>query len=262
MLCFSGGDMQYRVRMVVAYDGTDFLGWQTQPRGKTIARTLEETFSAVFKQRISLLGASRTDAGVHALGQVVLGRTDFCIDPERMRFAWNSSLPRDIIIRSLEFVDERFHPFHDVEAKTYYYHFFLRPPLPHVARYGWHFYYMNAVRFDLLERCLKLYEGTHDFSSFCTLETDNPQEAVRTIFSVRLSKINKWGMGRIAVVGKSFVRFQIRRMVGAAFDVARRPGWTEQTIVQMLAKPDPQQELFRAEASGLCLRKIVYSAGR
>lgn len=250
--------MQHRIRFVVAYDGTDFLGWQVQPRGKTVAGVLEETFFKVFKKRVSLLGASRTDAGVHALGQVVLGRTDLCIDAERMRNAWNGLLPRSIVIRLLEFVDERFHPFHGVESKTYYYHFFLKSPLPHVARYGWDFPYIKDVRFDVLEKCLKLYEGTHDFTSFCTRETDDPEEAVRTVFSVSLSKISRWNIGRITVVGKSFVRFQIRRMIGAAFDVARRPGWSSDTIVQMLEYPNVQQELLRAEGHGLCLRKIIY----
>lgn len=252
------GFMQYRIRMVVAYDGFDFLGWQVQPRGKTVAGELEETFFAVFKKKISLLGASRTDSGVHALGQVVLGRTELGIEPEKMRVAWNNSLPLSIVIRSLEVAPEDFHPFHGVDFKTYYYHFFLKPPLPHVARYGWQFPYVRDVRFDVFERCLKLYEGTHDFTSFCTLETGVPDEAVRTVHSVSLTRLPRFNAGRITVVGKSFVRFQIRRMIGAAFDVARRPGWTEKTIAEMLANPDPQQELIRAEAHGLCLRKIVY----
>ena len=250
--------MLYRIKFVVAYDGTDFSGWQVQPNDMTIAGVLEETFFKVFRTRVSVLGASRTDAGVHALGQVALGRTDLNIDPERMRVAWNALLPYSILIRSLEYVQDQFHPFHGVDAKTYYYHFFLRQPFPHVARFGWDFQYIKNVDFPLLERCLKLYEGTHDFSSFCTLETGAPDEAVRTIYSIKMTKIASWGMGRIAVTGKSFVRFQIRRMIGAAFDVARRAGWTEQTIASMLSCPDPQQELAKAAARGLCLRKIMY----
>ncbi len=105
---------------------------------------------------------------------------------------------------------------------------------------------------------MALFEGTHDFGSFCTVETGLPEETIRTMYSVKLNLMHRLGMGRITVTGKAFARFQIRRMVGAAMDVARRPGWTEATIAHMLAHPNPRQELIKADASGLCLRKIMY----
>lgn len=251
------GGMQ-RIQLVVAYDGTDFAGWQVQARDITVAGTLENTFSRVFGEDISILGASRTDAGVHALGQVAVFKTNMNVDLGRMKHAWNAALPPAIVIRSLTVAPDTFHPFHNVEFKRYYYHFFLRRPLPIVARFGWHFRYLDQVDFGRLDRCLRLYEGTHDFGSFCTVETGLPDETIRTIHSVKLRLFKKWGVGQIAVTGEAFARFQIRRMVGAAFDVARRPGWSEQTIAHMLAHPDPRQALIKAEGQGLCLRKISY----
>ncbi len=115
-----------RIKLVIAYDGTDFSGWQIQLNDVTIAGTLERTFHAVFGEKISILGASRTDAGVHALGQVAVFRTSVAVDIERMRYAWNAALPKSIFIRSAELAGEVFHPFHRVDAKTYYYHFFLK----------------------------------------------------------------------------------------------------------------------------------------
>ena len=123
-----------RIKIIIAYDGTDFFGWQIQPKDVTIAGTLEDSFLRVFGEKISILGASRTDSGVHALGQVAVFRTNLLIDLDRMRYAWNASLPPAIFIRSVELASEDFHPFHGVDAKTYDFHFFLGRPLPHVAR--------------------------------------------------------------------------------------------------------------------------------
>lgn len=247
-----------RIKLIIAYDGTDFSGWQVQPCDVTIAGVLEKTFHRVFGENVSILGASRTDAGVHALGQVAVFKTTVPVDLDRMKYAWNAILPSSLHIRSLELAEDGFHPFHNVDFKIYYYHFFLGRPLPIVARFGWNYRYIDQVDFGRLGRCLALFEGTHDFGSFCTVETGLPDETIRTIYSVKLNLFRRWGVGQIAVIGKAFARFQVRRMVGAAFDVARRPGWTEQTIAHMLANPNPRQELIKADGKGLCLRKIVY----
>lgn len=251
-----------RIKLLIAYDGTDFSGWQIQPKDETVVGLLQKTFQRVFGEEISILGASRTDAGVHALGQVAVFRTRLLIDLDRMRCAWNAALPKSIFIRAAEIASDDFHPFHNVDAKTYYYHFFLARPLPHLARFGWNYQYINQVDFSKLSRCLSLFEGTHDFGSFCTVETGLPEETIRTIYSMKLHVMRRFGMGRIVVTGKAFARFMIRRMVGAAMDVARRPEWTEETIAHMLANPNPRQELVKADGSGLCLRKIMYGPER
>jgi len=247
-----------RIKLLIAYDGTDFSGWQIQPKDETVVGLLQKTFYSVFGEEISILGASRTDAGVHALGQVAVFRTRLLLDLDKMRYAWNAALPKSIFIRSAELAVDDFHPFHNVDAKIYYYHFFLGRPLPHVARFGWNYRYISQVDFIKLSRCLSLFEGTHDFASFCTIETGLPEETVRTIYSMKLDIMRRFGMGRIVVVGKAFARFMIRRMVGAALDVARRSEWSEQTIAHMLAHPNPRQELIKADGTGLCLRKIIY----
>jgi len=247
-----------KIKMVVAYNGTEFLGWQVQLDDRTVAGTLERVYRTVFGEQVSILGASRTDAGVHALGQVAVFKTALLIDLNRMRLAWNASLPKSISIRSLIEADDDFHPFSEVVSKTYYYHVFMGRPLPFVADFGWQYQYARSLRLDVLEKSLKSFIGTHDFGSFCTVDPDEKQDTVRTIYGVNLRKISRFGILQVAVMGKSFVRFQIRRMVGAAFDVARRDGWSSDVITQMLNNPNPIQNLVKAPGSGLCLRKIIY----
>lgn len=107
-----------KYKIIVAYDGTDFHGWQIQPRDITVTSCLQKTYKHVFGQEISVFGASRTDSGVHALGQVAQFHTDLDIPEEKMREAWNRSLPSSIVIRSLQKVSQDFHPCANVLQKT------------------------------------------------------------------------------------------------------------------------------------------------
>src|SRR5579863_8405368 len=117
-------------KLVVSYDGSVYSGWQAQTEKPSVAQAMNNVFKRVFKKEVKVLGASRTDAGVHALGQVVRIKTDLDISPDTLRWAWNNGLPEDIAIRSLELVNDSFNPFCNVEQKTYYYHFFLERPSP------------------------------------------------------------------------------------------------------------------------------------
>ena len=124
-------------KIVIAYDGTDFYGWQIQPDRLSVTNVLVNTFFTVFGRSIKITGASRTDAGVHALGQVASFSTDLNIDPKRMAHAWTGLLPTSILIRKIEVVKQTFNPRAFVKQKTYYYHFFLRRPLPFIYPYGY-----------------------------------------------------------------------------------------------------------------------------
>lgn len=243
-------------KMIVAYDGTDYNGWQIQPTAKTVSGTMQSVFSRIFKQTISLFGASRTDTGVHALGQVVRARTSICVKPEEIMRAMNKSLPRDIIIRSIEQVDASFNPCANVYEKTYWYTLFLKRPLPMASRYGWHYPFIDKVDFEKFEKILKLYEGTHDVASFCKQEDE--KSTIRTINKIHMIKNMRFGAVHIAIQGPSFMRFQIRRMIGYALDVAQQQTKSIDYIKDMLNNPNSQQTLTKAEGSGLCLRKVVY----
>ena len=243
-------------RLVVAYDGTDFKGWQVQKDAETIAATLQNSFQRLFNSEAIILGASRTDTGVHAIGQVVRLRTPLDLDSQRLCDAWQDALPPSILIRSLEKVDESFHPHHGVVSKTYWYHLFLQRPLPFVARYGWLYPFRDSVDWDLFEKCLQEYVGEHDFGSFCSVGSE--EKTIRTIDAIHLKPLRRFNTLRIAIHGKGFARFQIRRMVGYALDVARRPDLSLSYLQSLLENPDPRQKLGKAAAEGLVLRKIAY----
>lgn len=244
-------------KLILAYDGTDFYGWQRQPTAITITSCLENTFLKVFNTKIAIVGASRTDTNVHALGQVATFHADINIPLATLQTAWNNMLPKSIHIRSLEQVPEIFHPQKNVRQKTYYYHLFLTRPLPIIARYGWHYEFIHMVDIQKFTQALACYQGEHDFKSFCKVEDE--KTTVRTIDAISLEKIARFNTLRITIKGKSFLRFQIRRMIGYALDVARRPDLPVSYIQDMLEKPNAQQTLTKADGCGLCLRKVSYN---
>src|SRR5260221_4370762 len=204
-------------KLVIAYDGTDYFGWQDQPEKPSIAASLNKAFAKVFKSEIKVLGASRTDAGVHALGQVARIKTDLAITPEKLKWAWNNALPADIAIRSLELVEDSFNPFCNVAQKIYHYHFFVERPLPFVQRYG--YFYPYKIDFDILKESLQFFVGTHDFCAFKSSE-DTRENTVRTIDAITIDYLPRYKAYRITVKGQKFLRHMIRRIVGASLAVA------------------------------------------
>jgi tRNA pseudouridine38-40 synthase len=244
-------------KITVAYDGTDFHGWQVQPKAVTIASQMQKSFQTAFKCQVNMLGASRTDAGVHAIGQIASCQTKLDIEPEKISDAWNNSLPKSISISSIEkFERESFFPLRNVEQKTYIYHIFLKRPLPLIARYGWYWKFINQVDIEKFQKTLKLFLGTHDFRSFIKLEKE--KKTVRTIDAIRVRKIESIDALQVIIKGQSFLRFQIRRMIGAALDIAHQPTTSSNHIIEMLKNPNPQQAFAKAEAGGLCLYSIRY----
>lgn len=247
--------MTKKYKIIVAYDGTGYAGWQRQLAERTIMGDLEKAYRAVFGHEIHLLGASRTDAGVHARGQVAVFETPLEIDLHKMLVAWNGKLPAGITIRSIEpCAVSNFNPRYHVAEKIYHYNFFLEHPLPFYERYGWHV--RHKVDLEKLRECLQVFVGKHDFSSFATLDgTKNP---VRTIHEISLSFDENTRMHTITIKGPTFLRFMIRRIVGACIDTASRADISASFLAQVLAEKNPRQRLFCAPAQGLILDSIRY----
>jgi tRNA pseudouridine38-40 synthase len=247
--------MTMRYVLLISYDGTDYHGWQFQQHCQSVSGRMREAFHDAFKRDAALLGASRTDAGVHALGQVAHVDADLDLDATVLMKAWNGRLPRDIIIRDLVKSTQDFHALKNVQEKVYHYHFFLERPLPFIARYG--MVCKIPVEREKLEAALQVFVGTHDFRSFCT--GDEQETTIRTIDSIELIYLKRFKTFRIEVRGKSFLRYMIRRIVGAALDCAMRPTQTVADIQFALEEKNPQQQLPTAPPEGLLLRKITYT---
>lgn len=251
-----------RYKIVVAYDGTDFCGWAPQPEMVSVTQVMQDVYYAVFRERIALVGASRTDAGVHALGQVARFHSCINVDIATMRNAWNARLPATIVIRSLEYAADDFHPHHAIQYKTYYYHFFLTRPLPFFQRYG--AYFPGAFDMNRLCETLQLFVGIHDFTAFSTGNPigDNP---LCTLDSIEVKYIKSFGVWRISITGDRFLRHMVRRIVGAAFTCAQKKD--SLSVAEAVAEvkhtfvtKNTNNCLLNAPAKGLLLYKVCYKS--
>ena len=244
-------------KITLSYDGTDFYGWQWQPTKISINSVMRKTFARIFKLKDEdfwLVGASRTDAGVHAHGQVVRLRTPIYVLPNKLQQIWNDSLPSSVHITHVQEIDDRFHPQHNIAYKIYTYRLFTQRPPIMVQRFGW--YVHKMIDFEKLGLALQLFVGTHDFVAFCK-EPQLDRPTVLTIDSITLEKCGLTGAYIIQVQGKSFLRHMIRRIVGASV-------WSSMydlsvdVITTALATKKLDQTLPTAPAKGLCLEKIEY----
>jgi len=246
--------MGQRFVMTVSYDGTNYCGWQRQNQQPTVAGVLEQTFFKTFGQEITVIGVSRTDAGVHARGQVATFVTEVSLDVHKIKFAWNNQLPATVLILSLAPVSYSYNPFLHVEKKIYLYTIFLQRPLPFVCRYGW-YVHMPLAQKDLQE-ALSLFVGTHDFRSFSTGD-ERGEDTVRTIDSIVVEQVAEGTELRVIVTGQKFLRHMIRRIIGAAVDVVVKQISLD-VLKKALLEKNAHQQFFNAPPQGLVLYSIEY----
>lgn len=245
-----------KYKLILAYDGTHYTGWQVQPGLKTVEGTLRAAFCKIFKRDLSVLAASRTDAGVHALGNVVRIEADIVVEPQKLMYALNNILPADIVVKTA-FNADNFHPFYNLAWKEYHYHIFTQRPLPFFQRYGW--FVQLPIDYTKLEKVLRLYSGTYNFSQFCSTD-DMREDKVRTIDAVYLSNSTLFpGAQSIVVRGKNFLHTMVRRMVGTALYVATQPHATVEIVEKMLKEQLKTDYTFKAPAQGLMLHTIEYN---
>lgn len=204
-----------RVKLIVAYDGTNYCGWQIQPNAVTVESVLNEALSSLLKENIKVIGASRTDSGVHALGNVAVFDTNTRIPAGKISYALNAILPEDIKIQKSEQVAEDFHPRHCDTIKTYEYHILNREfPMP-IKRYdSVHCY--RSLNLEKMQEAAAYLVGTHDFKSFCSVKTQ-AETTVRTIYSAEVSKAEE--MITIRVRGNGFLYNMVRIIAGTLMNV-------------------------------------------
>lgn len=257
-----------RVMLTVAYDGTNYHGWQIQPNGETIEGVLNRCLSDLTGEQIEVIGASRTDSGVHAMGNVAVFDTDSPIPADKISYALNRRLPEDIRVRSSEEVPEGFHPRHCVSRKTYEYRIYCGDfPMP-LRRLYTYFTYV-PLNVELMERASKYFVGTHDFKSFCSAEAQ-VETTVRQVESVEVweeiymkpDTLGRTGMCGdreivIRVTGYGFLYNMVRIMAGTLLEVGRGHIAPED-IEKILEAGDRQAAGPTAPACGLTLIGIEY----
>lgn len=214
----------HNIKLTLAYDGTDFHGWQIQPGQPTIQGVLTEVVRKLTQEKLTLHGAGRTDAGVHALGQVAHFKTHSELTPAQFQRAFNALLPPTIRVVAAEEVGPDFHARWQALAKTYHYRVFRGPVLPPTEwRYVLHYPYPLDV--PAMCEAARVFEGEHDFTSFAASsgseDDDRERTAVRMVYRAELVPSESGEMLTFRVRGRSFLRYMVRKMMGTLLEVGR-----------------------------------------
>ena len=242
-----------RIKLVAAYDGTNYHGSQIQNNSETIEGVLKTELSSLLNEEINLIGASRTDAGVHARGNVFVFDTESRIPPEKFTYALNARLPEDIRIQDSCEVPLSFHPRHQDTVKTYEYRVLNRKlPLPEYRLYA-HFTYENLNLEKMNEAC-KYFLGEHDFASFCAAGSQ-VESTVREIYDLKVQKEGE--LLTISVTGNGFLYNMVRIIAGTLLKVGGGQILPED-IPEIIRGKDRSLAGPTAPAKGLTLVKICY----
>lgn len=243
-----------RVKLIISYDGTNYCGWQVQINGITVEEVINRELSRMLGEDIAVIGASRTDSGVHALGNVAVFDTFSKIPPEKMCFALNQRLPDDIRIQDSCEVPLDFHPRYCDSTKTYEYKILNRRFDNPVMRLYTHFVYM-PLDYEKMQEAAKYLVGEHDFKSFCSARTQ-VTDTVRTIYSLDVSK--EGDIIKIRISGNGFLYNMVRIIVGTLIKVGLKV-YPPEYVKEILEACDRNVAGPKAPAKGLTLIGIVYN---
>lgn len=221
-----------RIKLTVAYDGTNYHGWQMQPNGITVEEVLNKAITELTGEPAAVIGASRTDSGVHALGNVAVFDTDTKIPPEKLCYAINQRLPEDIVVQHSCEVPLHFHPRRCASRKAYVYKILNRTfPLP-LNRHDCYFTY-RSLDVGLMRHAAAYLVGTHDYKSFCSVHSQ-AETTVRTIYELAVDK--EQDFITVRVTGSGFLYNMVRILVGTLLQV----GMGERS-------PEEMQDILKAK---------------
>jgi tRNA pseudouridine38-40 synthase len=239
------------VKMIVEYDGTDFSGWQFQNNGRSVQADIEGALGTLLQEDVRITGAGRTDAGVHARGQVCHFATTSSMDAKAMFRGINALLPQDIVVRDLEFVDDRFHARFDAKRRTYRY-YISQSPTAVMRKYRWVAGYTLDVA--AMQRCAEMITGEHDFRSFCKEQADVKHH--RCV--VERAEWKMIGQDLIfEITADRFLHGMVRALVGTMVEVGR--GYRNESDFQSVIDARSRSAAgMAAPALGLFLEVVFY----
>jgi tRNA pseudouridine38-40 synthase len=239
------------IKLLLEYDGTNYAGWQRQENGRTIQGELEAVLSKVLQEEVDVIGAGRTDAGVHARGQVANFHTNSVLTLREIHGALNGLLPDDIVVLRVEEVPDDFHARYSAKARTYSYLLALQPTALE-RNFSWYITYQLDV--DLMQRVAREIVGQHDFASFCKAQSE-VNDYRCTVFA------SEWTLSgtmlRYAITANRFLHGMVRALVGTMVDVGR--GYTTaDEFKDILHQRDRKRAGMAAPAKGLVLESVIY----
>jgi tRNA pseudouridine38-40 synthase len=260
------------LKFTIAYDGTAYVGWQRQAEGVSIQGLLEEALARLDGAPVAVHGAGRTDAGVHALGQVASARVATVHDPAVIRRALNAMLPGDVRVLAVEEAPQSFHARYSAAGKRYEYRIWQGPVQPPFVR-AWSWHVPHPLDIEAMDRAARTLEGTHDFSAFQSAG-GGVVSAVRTVAGARVERRglpagvaggdeDDEGCGTgghlvaVELEANGFLRHMVRAVVGTLVEVGegRRP---EASLPQLLESRDRGASGPTAPAHGLVLVRVNY----
>ena len=242
-----------RVKLTIAYDGTEYCGWQIQPNGITVEEVLNKALKKMTGEDICVIGASRTDSGVHAMGNVAVFDTETSIPADRIAMALNQRLPEDIVIVKSEEVAPDFHPRYCDCEKTYEYHI-LNTKIPVPTKRHYHYFVSYDLDVDAMRRAAAFLVGEHDFESFCNIRTD-VESTVRTI--TKLDILEQGEEIVVQITGNGFLYNMVRIIVGTLVRVGRG-FYPPEKVKEILEAKDRTAAGVTAPPQGLFLKEIRY----
>lgn len=247
--------MTQRIKATVSYDGTRFFGFQVQDNQRTVQGELQKALMTIHKgQTIRIQASGRTDAGVHARGQIIHFDTELRMGDYNWRKALNALLPDDVRIIDIAQVDEDFHARYSVKRKQYKF-FVLNAPEQDVFKRHYVHHVPYNLELDRIQQAITAIEGTHDFSAFCSASTGVKGDKIRTIYEAVCEKQDD--MLVFTFTGSGFLYNMVRILVGTLIDIANARKEPED-MARILESKDRKLASKTAAASGLCLWKVDY----
>lgn len=248
--------MKRNIKLVIAYDGTRYNGWQKQGNTEnTIQGKLERVLSGILEEDIELQGSGRTDAGVHAKAQVANFHTSSDVSLEDISTGFTMYLPNDIAVYHLEEVPPRFHSRLNATSKCYQYRIW-NSHIPNVFEHRYLYEVEQPLNVEAMQQAAKKFEGTHDFKGFCSNKRMK-KSTVRTIYSIEIEQ--KREEITLKFEGNGFLYNMVRILTGTLIEVGlgkRKP----EEMEALIASKDREEAGFTAPAQGLCLKSVSYEA--
>ena len=245
------------LKLTVAYDGTDFAGWQIQPEAATVQGTLSSAIGRITGEKVLPQGSGRTDAGVHALAQVATFQTDSVIPAGNFVIALNDILPASIRVLAAEEVASDFHSRKSAQSKTYRYRIYreaICPPF--LSRYVWHYPY--PLDETAMRDTAPLVEGEHEFTSFAAVDPERGQEGISNVRRIFSSRWRRESYELIYEVrGSGFLHHMVRNLVGT-FLLVGKGTLKPADVTRILEAKDRSAAGATAPASGLYLVNVEY----
>jgi len=246
-----------RLKLTVQYDGTDFAGFQRQPDAVTVQQVLEECIGEALGHEVRVLAAGRTDAGVHAIGQVVALDTDAAIPVEAVPVAFTSKLPDSVAVVAAEEVQPSFHPRFDARSKRYVYRIVSRPVRsPFLGRYAW--CVRHSLTAEMMAAAAGHIQGRHDFRSFCAAGSD-VETFERQVTRVEVARDGD--LVEVWIDADGFLYQMVRIIVGTLVEVGR-DRMAPETVAQIIEARDRTKAGPTAPPQGLCLVRVEYERPR